>query len=43
MFEHVGYKNYGVYMQVVADCLNSGGLFLLHTIRPDFDAVVEKL
>lgn len=32
MFEHVGYKNYNTYMQVVNRCLKSEGLFLLHTI-----------
>lgn len=32
MFEHVGYKNYDTYMQVVTDCLSDNGLFLLHTI-----------
>jgi len=32
MFEHVGYKNYRLYMEVVDRCLKEGGLFLLHTI-----------
>jgi len=32
MFEHVGYKNYRTYMQVVERCLADDGLFLLHTI-----------
>ncbi|MBI4146859.1 cyclopropane fatty acyl phospholipid synthase [Candidatus Woesearchaeota archaeon] len=32
MFEHVGYKNYRTYMEVVHRCLKEGGLFLLHTI-----------
>jgi cyclopropane-fatty-acyl-phospholipid synthase len=32
MFEHVGYKNYRTYMQVVHKNLKDGGLFLLHTI-----------
>ena len=32
MFEHVGPKNYHVYMQVVHRCLKPDGLFLLHTI-----------
>lgn len=32
MFEHVGYKNYRTYMQVVYRSLKEGGLFLLHTI-----------
>ena len=32
MFEHVGYKNYKKYMEVVHRCLKEEGLFLLHTI-----------
>lgn len=32
MFEHVGYKNYRTYLEVVANCLEPDGLFLLHTI-----------
>jgi len=32
MFEHVGVKNYRAYMEKVADLLNPGGLFVLHTI-----------
>lgn len=32
MFEHVGYKNYRKYMEIVHQCLNDDGLFLLHTI-----------
>lgn len=32
MFEHVGYKNYRTYMQVVHERLKRGGLFLLHCI-----------
>lgn len=32
MFEHVGYKNYRRYMKIVSDCLEDGGIFLLHTI-----------
>ena len=32
MFEHVGYKNYWQFMQVVESCLKDKGLFLLHTI-----------
>ena len=32
MIEHVGYKNYRTYMEVVRRCLNDDGLFLLHTI-----------
>lgn len=32
MFEHVGVKNYKTFMQIVDRCLNSEGMFLLHTI-----------
>jgi len=32
MFEHVGYKNYREFFQVVYRCLKENGLFLLHTI-----------
>jgi len=32
MFEHVGYKNYSLFMRLVRDCLQPDGLFLLHTI-----------
>jgi len=32
MFEHVGYKNYSEFMNVVNRCLHENGLFLLHTI-----------
>jgi len=32
MFEHVGYKNYRRFMEVVDRCLKADGLFLLHTI-----------
>jgi cyclopropane-fatty-acyl-phospholipid synthase len=35
MIEHVGYKNYQIYMEVVSRCLNDDGLFLLHTIGGD--------
>jgi cyclopropane-fatty-acyl-phospholipid synthase len=32
MFEHVGKKNYRVFMKVAHRCLKEGGIFLLHTI-----------
>jgi len=32
MFEHVGVKNYRVYMQTMRRCLRENGLFLLHSI-----------
>lgn len=31
MFEHVGYKNYRVFMEVARRCLKDEGLFLLHS------------
>ena len=47
MFEHVGYKNYRTFMNVVRKSLNDGGLFLLHTIgsnqtRYDCDKWISK-
>lgn len=39
MFEHVGKRNYRRFFQIVADCLATDGIFLLHTIgsnRPVF-------
>ncbi|HEX4103983.1 MAG TPA: cyclopropane fatty acyl phospholipid synthase [Candidatus Paceibacterota bacterium] len=36
MFEHVGYKHYRTYMQVVHDHLKDDGLFLLHTIGNNY-------
>jgi cyclopropane-fatty-acyl-phospholipid synthase len=38
--EHVGHKNYRVFMEVVHRCLKDKGLFLLHTIGKDESAVV---
>lgn len=35
MFEHVGYKNYRIFMKHVHNCLKDDGLFLLHTIGGD--------
>ena len=32
MFEHVGARNYRLYMEVAHRCLADGGLFLLHTM-----------
>jgi cyclopropane-fatty-acyl-phospholipid synthase len=32
MFEHVGYKNYDEFMNIVNSCLKDDGIFLLHTI-----------
>jgi len=38
MFEHVGYKNYRQFMQVVNNCLKPNALFLLHTIASNYSA-----
>jgi cyclopropane-fatty-acyl-phospholipid synthase len=32
MFEHVGFKNYRTFMQVVSKCMDEDGICLLHTI-----------
>ncbi|MBU1118882.1 cyclopropane fatty acyl phospholipid synthase [Patescibacteria group bacterium] len=32
MIEHVGYKNYRTYMEIVSKCLKDGGFFLIQTI-----------
>jgi len=47
MFEHVGRKNYRVFMETVHRCLKDGGIFLLHTIgnnrsQRDSDPWVSK-
>ena len=39
MFEHVGYKNYRTYMEVVHNALKDEGCFLLHTIGLHFSVV----
>ena len=39
MFEHVGYKNYKTYMNIVNKLLKPKGLFLLHTIGRNFAGV----
>jgi cyclopropane-fatty-acyl-phospholipid synthase len=39
MFEHVGYKNYRTYMEVVHGALKNEGCFLLHTIGLHFSVV----
>ena len=38
MFEHVGYKNYALFMHKVHDLLKDDGLFLLHTIGANVSA-----
>ena len=35
MFEHVGYKNFSSYMDIVQQKLSANGLFVLHTIGND--------
>ncbi|NIM10694.1 MAG: cyclopropane fatty acyl phospholipid synthase [Candidatus Aminicenantes bacterium] len=40
MIEHVGYKNYRIYMKVVYDCLHEDGLFLLQTIGSNKSEVI---
>lgn len=42
MFEHVGYKNYREYMEVVNRCLKDDGLFLLHTIGSNKSVVATE-
>ncbi|MEW6584706.1 MAG: cyclopropane fatty acyl phospholipid synthase [Nitrospirota bacterium] len=39
MFEHVCYKNYRTYMEVIHKCLKDEGLFLLHTIGDSYSNV----
>jgi len=39
MYEHVGYKNYRTYMEVVKRCLVDDGLFLLQTIANNYTHV----
>ena len=39
MFEHVGHRNYRTYMEIVRNCLNDDGLFLLHTIGNNLSTV----
>lgn len=40
MFEHVGKKNFSVFMDVVDRCLKPHGLFLLHTIGRNTSSLV---
>ncbi|ODM97097.1 Cyclopropane-fatty-acyl-phospholipid synthase [Orchesella cincta] len=39
MFEHVGYRNYRTFFEVVRRCLNDDGIFLLQTIANNHDSV----
>lgn len=40
MFEHVGVKNYKVYMEKMRELLSDEGLFLLHTIGNNISSIV---
>ncbi|TSC92469.1 MAG: cyclopropane-fatty-acyl-phospholipid synthase [Candidatus Berkelbacteria bacterium Licking1014_7] len=42
MIEHVGYKNYRTYMEVVHRCLKPNGLFLLHTIGSNTSVISQN-
>jgi cyclopropane-fatty-acyl-phospholipid synthase len=41
MFEHVGYKNYKIFMSTVHNLLKDDGLFLLHTIGANKSVVAS--
>jgi len=40
MFEHVGFKNYRSFFEIVERCLDDEGLFLLHTIGTKRSSVI---
>ncbi|MBS0287675.1 MAG: cyclopropane fatty acyl phospholipid synthase [Proteobacteria bacterium] len=42
MFEHVGFKNYPIYMNTVSHCMKEDGLFLLHTIGANSSKYVSN-
>lgn len=42
MFEHVGYKNYRLFMESVHENLKEGGLFMLHTIGSNQTRLVTE-
>lgn len=42
MFEHVGHQNYATYMNVVSECLEDNGLFLLHTIGDNITEIPNE-
>jgi len=42
MFEHVCYKNYRKYMEIVHRCLRDDGLFLLHTIGDSYSHITVE-
>ena len=39
MFEHVGYKNYRTFMNIIHRCLKTDGLFLLHTLGNNISTI----
>ncbi len=41
MIEHVGYKNYRIFMQTMHRLLKDNGLFLLHTVGRNKSAVIS--
>ncbi len=43
MFEHVGHKNYGTYMQVVSEHLKQDGVFVLQTIGGNYTDTIGDL
>ena len=43
MFEHVGYKNYRILMEIVNSCLKEDGLFLLQTIGNTYSVTYTEL
>lgn len=43
MFEHVGYKNYSTYMEVVSKILTDDGMFLLHSIGANYSQTRNNL
>ena len=42
MFEHVGYKNYRAYMEIVHRNLKDSGMFLLHTIGGNKSSYINE-
>lgn len=42
MFEHVGYKNYRLFMEKVYSCLKDNGILMLHTIGSNDDLPVAE-
>ncbi len=42
VMEHVGYKNYATYMEVVDRCLKPGGIAFVHTIGGDWSDTIGE-